>query len=81
MKQITATELTVTTKDRRHRKLIFKVFVYPGVSEQDGSSSKFFQTLVDVRLSKGDGLEMKRCYDDLFKRLDLVIRKPVIGAA
>nr|CAB3230513.1 serine/threonine-protein kinase Chk1 [Phallusia mammillata] len=83
VKKVTATELTVTTKDRRRRKLIFKVFVYPGVGELVTSQAKDYQTLVDVRLSKGDGLEMKRCYDNLFKRLnmDLMIRKSVVGAA
>lgn len=78
MKQATSAELTVSTVDRRRRKLTFKAFVYAGVSESDAlNDSVAHQTLVDIRLSRGDGLEFKRRYDELLKRVgDMVIRKP-----
>ncbi|XP_076805034.1 serine/threonine-protein kinase Chk1-like isoform X2 [Clavelina lepadiformis] len=69
VKQATSTELTVITSDRRLRKLIFKVFIYPSAAEFSKVTADSYHTLVDVRLSKGDGLEFKRLFDALIKRL------------
>ncbi|XP_002132124.3 serine/threonine-protein kinase Chk1 [Ciona intestinalis] len=77
VKQPTSMELTIITKDRRLRRLVFKVFVYPGASEIANVETSTQFTLVDVRLSQGDGLEFKRCYDELNKRLIDIVQKLV----
>ncbi|XP_063976050.1 serine/threonine-protein kinase grp [Diachasmimorpha longicaudata] len=57
--------ITVYTVDRRKSPLVFKAIIL----EMDG------QILVDFRLSKGCGLEFKRCFIRIKERLDSVIFK------
>jgi len=71
LKKPTPTELIIVTTDRRYQKLVFRLFVCAGENEISNGNPDNHQTLVDVRLSKGDGLEFKRCYDEIIKRLSL----------
>uniref|UniRef100_H2Y7A7 non-specific serine/threonine protein kinase n=1 Tax=Ciona savignyi TaxID=51511 RepID=H2Y7A7_CIOSA len=81
VKQTSSMELTVTTKDRRLRRLVFKVFFYPGACEIGNVKTTTHRTLVDVRMSQGDGLEFKRRYDELNKRLaNLVLGQTLTGS-
>uniref|UniRef100_H2Y7A8 Serine/threonine-protein kinase Chk1 n=1 Tax=Ciona savignyi TaxID=51511 RepID=H2Y7A8_CIOSA len=72
VKQTSSMELTVTTKDRRLRRLVFKI---------GNVKTTTHRTLVDVRMSQGDGLEFKRRYDELNKRLaNLVLGQTLTGS-
>ena len=62
-------ELIVITTDRRYQKLSFRIFICAGENEISNGNPENHRTLVDVRLSKGDGIEFKRCYDELMKKL------------
>ena len=72
VKTLTLSELIITTTDRRSKKLVFKALIYQGAT--DAAPTDNHHTLVEVRLSKGDGLEFKRHYEDLKKNLtDLIL--------
>lgn len=67
-KEVTPSQITVTTKDRRKMQLIFKAFLL----EMNES------ILVDFRLSRGDGLEFKRHFLKLKEHLhDIVSKGPI----
>ncbi|XP_075460458.1 serine/threonine-protein kinase Chk1 isoform X2 [Ascaphus truei] len=58
-----ANQMTISTTDRRNNKLIFKV----NLVEMDE------RILLDFRLSKGDGLEFKRHFLKIKKKLDNIV--------
>nr|Q6DE87.2 RecName: Full=Serine/threonine-protein kinase Chk1; AltName: Full=CHK1 checkpoint homolog; AltName: Full=Checkpoint kinase-1; Short=xChk1 [Xenopus laevis] len=63
LKKSCANEVTLSTTDRRNNKLIFKVNL---VEMED-------RILLDFRLSKGDGLEFKRHFLKIKKKMDAVV--------
>jgi serine/threonine-protein kinase Chk1 len=71
VKKNSADHLTVSTFDRRRRPLTFKANLYEMGED----------ILVDFRLSKGDGLEFKRHFLEIRRRLVNIINKkvPVLG--
>eukprot|EP00058_Branchiostoma_floridae_P027977 XP_002613468.1 hypothetical protein BRAFLDRAFT_71929 [Branchiostoma floridae] len=64
-KKVHANQISVSTTDKRGSQLIFKVFLY----DMNG------YRLVDFRLSKGDGLEFKRLFVRIKKKMSAVISK------
>ncbi|XP_075046459.1 serine/threonine-protein kinase Chk1 isoform X2 [Mixophyes fleayi] len=63
LKKCCANQVTLSTTDRRNNKLIFKV----NLVEMEG------RILLDFRLSKGDGLEFKRHFLNIKKKLGDIV--------
>ncbi|XP_053307606.1 serine/threonine-protein kinase Chk1 isoform X2 [Spea bombifrons] len=66
-----ANQVTLSTTDRRNNKLIFKV----NLVEMDE------RILLDFRLSKGDGLEFKRHFLKIKKKLDDIVANQKVSLA
>ncbi|CAH1263829.1 CHEK1 [Branchiostoma lanceolatum] len=64
-KKVHPNQISVSTTDKRGSQLIFKVFLY----DMNG------YRLVDFRLSKGDGLEFKRLFVRIKRKMTAVISK------
>ncbi|KAI8514978.1 Serine/threonine-protein kinase Chk1 [Branchiostoma belcheri] len=64
-KKVHPNQISVSTTDKRGSQLIFKVFLY----DMNG------YRLVDFRLSKGDGLEFKRLFVQIKRKMSAVISK------
>ncbi|XP_039250121.2 serine/threonine-protein kinase Chk1-like [Styela clava] len=69
VKQMSPGILTVSTTDRRKNSLVFKVCII------ENNSSDNQRCLVDLRLSKGDGLEFKRHFMKFKKSLNAIVTK------